>query len=142
MRLKKRSVLVCALGLMLATLASAAVPAGKATVKEQPAAKAAARAARKAATTQPKAAIPTAKLPPLVRGMTLTEEQKAQMVIIRYTAGQRVQMIREKERADIIALLTDEQVVQLQSLEEQRKAKADAKRQKPTTAPVPTVIAD
>jgi hypothetical protein len=130
MWLKKRALWVCALGLMIAGVAAAAAPADKAAAR---AAKAAAKAAKRAAATQPHI-VPDSKLPEMVKGVTLTPEQRSQIFLIHRTAQQQIQMIREKAEADIIALLSDEQVVQLQHRDEQRKARAQARgRQAPTT---------
>ena len=59
---------------------------------------------------------------------TLTAEQKDQIMKIHADAVDRINEIRDKEEADIMALLTPEQHKELADMEAQRKADQKAKR--------------
>ena len=59
---------------------------------------------------------------------TLTAEQKDQIMRIHADAVDRINEIRDKEEADILALLTPEQHKELNDLKERQKAEQKAKR--------------
>lgn len=59
---------------------------------------------------------------------SLTAEQKEQIMKIHAEAVDKINEIRDKEEADIMALLTPEQHKELEAMEAQRKADQKAKR--------------
>lgn len=59
---------------------------------------------------------------------TLTAEQKDQIMRIHADAVDRINEIRDKEEADILALLTPEQHKELDELKERQKAEQKARR--------------
>jgi Spy/CpxP family protein refolding chaperone len=59
---------------------------------------------------------------------TLTAEQKDQIMRIHADAVDRINEIRDKEEADILALLTPEQHKELEGLMERQKAEQKARR--------------
>ena len=59
---------------------------------------------------------------------TLTDDQKTQINDIHVRANTEVKTIRDKEEADIMALLTDAQKAELKKLDEDRRAEEKAKR--------------
>lgn len=60
--------------------------------------------------------------------LTLTEAQQAQIFEIHQKSLAAIRDIKAKERADILALLSDEQKAELAKLEDQAKMDAKAKR--------------
>ena len=61
---------------------------------------------------------------------SLNDDQKAKIYDIHQKSLADIRAIRDKEEADIMALLTDEQKAELKKNEESEKAEAKAKRMK------------
>jgi len=84
-----------------------------------------------AATTQPsksEAREVSGKVPSPYSKLTLTDEQKSQIIDIHQKANAEVRATEKKEDADITALLTDDQKSQLKKMDDDRKAEQKAKR--------------
>ena len=65
---------------------------------------------------------------------SLTEEQKGKIIALHAKANEEVNAIRDKEDADIMALLTDEQKTELQAMKEKARADGKARRAEKKTA--------
>jgi Spy/CpxP family protein refolding chaperone len=59
---------------------------------------------------------------------TLTDEQKAQIVEIHARALEEMRVIRNREREEIMAVLTDENKAELTALQQQQRAEQKARR--------------
>ena len=65
---------------------------------------------------------------------SLSEDQKSKIKEIHAAALEEIRKIKEKENADIMAVLTDEQKAELKELQEKEKAdKKAAKKEEPAT---------
>ena len=82
---------------------------------------------------------PAKLVQPWSRLTSLTEEQKLKIREIHGAAVAEINAIRQKEQANILALLTDEQKAQLKTLQEetaaQRKQRAAERKQEAAPAP-------
>jgi hypothetical protein len=96
---------------------------------DEPAAGAAAAGEARAGATQQPAARKVRLTQPWKNMTSLTDEQKAQIAAVHRKAVQEIKQIEQRERAEIMALLSDSQKAELQAITD--KAAAERKARKP-----------